>query len=120
MSKIRSKETKIEVALRRELWRAGYRYRKNASGYFGKPDVLLKRYKTVIFIDSCFWHGCKKHFRLPSSKIKYWKQKIKKNIKRDTAVNKHYKKLGWRVIRIWEHQIKKDLAKTAERVIEKL
>ncbi|NLC30820.1 MAG: very short patch repair endonuclease, partial [Candidatus Moranbacteria bacterium] len=91
MSKVRSKETKMEVEFRKKLWRAGFRYRKNASGQFGKPDVFLSRYKTVIFIDSCFWHGCKKHFKMPSTRIDFWERKIERNRQRDKEVNKYYK-----------------------------
>lgn len=120
MSKVRSKETKIEIQLRKELWKAGYRYRKNASGYFGKPDVLLKKHKTVIFVDSCFWHGCKKHLRLPSTNKKFWKEKIERNMERDKEVNKHYRKIGWRVIRIWEHQLKGDRGMVMRNIYEKI
>jgi DNA mismatch endonuclease (patch repair protein) len=108
MSKVRSKETKMEVEFRKKLWRAGFRYRKNASGQFGKPDVFLSRYKTVIFIDSCFWHGCKKHFKMPSTRIDFWERKIERNRQRDREVNKYYKKIGWKVLRIWEHDLKDD------------
>lgn len=116
MSRVKSKETKIEIGLRNKLWHAGYRYRKNVSGYFGKPDILLKKYKTVIFIDSCFWHGCKKHFSLPSTRKTFWKNKIERNMERDKEVNAHYKKTGWIVIRIWEHEIKKDSNKYVEKI----
>ena len=68
MSKVKSKDTKIEVEVRKAIWKAGIRYRKNPKGYFGKPDLVLKKRKIVIFIDSCFWHGCKKHCRLPSTR----------------------------------------------------
>jgi len=78
MSKIKSKDTKIEIDFRKAIWKAGFRYRKNPKGYFGKPDLVLKKYKTVIFIDSCFWHGCKKHCRLPSTRQNYWIPKIEK------------------------------------------
>jgi len=112
MSAIKSKETKIEIAFRKELWKNGIRYRKNPAKYFGKPDVVLKKYKAVIFIDSCFWHGCKKHFRTPSTNKKYWKDKIEGNIKRAKEVNRYYKRIGWKVLRIWEHEIEKDLKKS--------
>lgn len=111
MSKVRNKETEIEIKLRKELWKAGYRYRKNVSGYFGKPDILLKKYKAVIFMDSCFWHGCKKHGSMPQVRKKFWKEKIERNKERDKEVNKYYKKIGWKVIRIWEHDINRDLQK---------
>jgi DNA mismatch endonuclease (patch repair protein) len=111
MSKVRSKETGIEIKLRKELWKAGYRYRKNVSGYFGKPDILLKKYKAVIFIDSCFWHGCKKHGSTPQTRKKFWKEKIERNKERDKEVSKHYKKIGWKIVRIWEHDINKNIEK---------
>lgn len=120
MSKVRSKETKIEIQFRKELWKAGYRYRKNASGYFGKPDVLLKKYKTVIFVDSCFWHGCKKHYKLPATRKKFWDEKINRNIKRDKEVGLHYRKIGWSIIRIWEHQLKGNREKTLKIIFELL
>jgi DNA mismatch endonuclease, patch repair protein len=108
MSKIRSKETKLEIEFRKKLWKAGFRYRKNASGYYGKPDVLLKKHKTVIFIDSCFWHGCKKHFKLPTTRMEFWKTKIEQNKKRDKEVNKYFRKKDWQVLRIWEHDLKSE------------
>lgn len=106
MSRVRSKETKMEIVFRKALWQKGFRYRKNSADYFGKPDIVLKKYKTVIFLDSCFWHGCKKHLRLPATNKKYWIIKIEKNKKRDKKVNKYYKKIKWNVIRIWEHDLK--------------
>ncbi|MFA5986514.1 MAG: very short patch repair endonuclease [Parcubacteria group bacterium] len=115
MSKIRSKETKMEVKFRKKLWHSGFRYRKNASGYFGKPDILLKKYRTVIFIDSCFWHGCKKHFKLPSTRQKFWSEKMVQNQKRDKDVTGYYKKNGWKIIRIWEHDLKRNFQKSFDK-----
>ncbi len=117
MSKIKSKDTKIEIEFRKAIWKAGFRYRKNPKGYFGKPDLVLKKYKTVIFVDSCFWHGCKKHCRLPSTRKNYWIPKIKRNKQRDKEVSEHYKKEGWQVLRVWEHQIKKDLEAAISRIV---
>jgi len=105
MSTVKSKDTKMEVNFRKALWQQGFRYRKNLSKYFGKPDIVLKKYKTVIFLDSCFWHGCQKHFRMPATRKKYWEEKIAKNTQRDKEVNKYYKKLGWNIFRIWEHDL---------------
>src|SRR3989344_28151 len=93
MSKIRSKDTKIEIIFREALWKSGFRYRKNSSKYFGKPDIVLPKYKTVIFIDSCFWHNCPKHGYLPKSNLRYWRKKIERNKERDKEVKKYYKKL---------------------------
>ena len=117
MSHIKSKDSKIEISLRKKLWQAGIRYRKNPKGYFGKPDLVLKKYKIVIFIDSCFWHGCKKHCRLPATNKEYWKNKIERNKKRDKKVSVYYKKIGWNIIRIWEHEIKKDLQRLIYKII---
>ncbi|NQU83164.1 MAG: very short patch repair endonuclease [Parcubacteria group bacterium] len=112
MSSVRSKDSKIEIKFRKAIWERGFRYRKNPTNYFGKPDIVLKKHKTAIFIDSCFWHGCKKHCRLPATRKKYWIEKIERNKKRDKEVNRYYKKIDWRVIRIWEHEILKDFDKT--------
>ncbi len=108
MSRIRDRDSGLEIAFRKALWKLGYRYRKNPRGYKGKPDVLLKSRKTVVFIDSCFWHGCKKHCRMPGSRKEYWETKIQKNIKRDKEVTTHYKKMGWLVYRYWEHDLTTD------------
>lgn len=112
MSKVKSKDSKIEVDFRKAIWKAGFRYRKNPIQYFGKPDIVLPKYKTAIFIDSCFWHGCKRHCRLPSARKKYWTAKIERNKERDKEVNRHYRKIGWKVIRVWEHSLMQDFGKT--------
>jgi len=109
MSRIKSKDSKIETLFRKKLWQHGFRYRKNSGKYFGKPDIVLKKHKTVIFIDSCFWHGCKKHCRMPTSNEPYWNKKIKRNIERDKEVNNYYRRDNWRTIRIWEHSIVKSI-----------
>lgn len=111
MSKIKSKDSKIEIEFRKAIWKAGFRYRKHPKGYFGKPDLVLKKYKIAIFIDSCFWHGCKKHCRIPSTRKTYWITKIERNKKRDKEVNQHYRDIGWLVSRIWEHDLKNDFNK---------
>ena len=107
MSKVKNKGSKLEIKFGKILWAAGFRYRKNSSKYLGKPDFVLPKYKTVFFIDSCFWHGCKKHGSLPVTRKKFWVEKIEGNKARDKKVNCHYKKIGWKVIRIWEHDLKK-------------
>ena len=107
MSNIRSKETKIEIAFRKELWQRGFRYSKNSTGYFGKPDLALLKYRTVIFIDSCFWHGCREHCRIPNTRKDYWIKKIERNKKRDRDVSRFYKNQHWQIIRVWEHDMKK-------------
>ena len=117
MRAVRSKDSNIEVDFRKAIWKAGFRYRKNPTKYFGKPDIVLSKHKTVIFIDSCFWHGCIKHCRIPGTNKKYWVNKIERNKKRDKKVNKYYKKLSWKIIRIWEHNIK-DTPKMFHRIKE--
>ena len=116
MRAVKSKETWLEKDFRRSLWKNGFRYRKNSGKYFGKPDIVLKKYRTVIFIDSCFWHGCKKHFRKPSTNIDFWTAKIERNKKRDTVVSRYYKKQGWNIFRVWEHDIKN----TGEKIISSI
>lgn len=116
MSKVRNKDSKIEVEFRKKLWAAGYRYRKNATNYFGKPDITLPKYKTVIFIDSCFWHGCKKHGSIPATRKTFWTRKIDRNKARDKEVSKHYKKDNWKIIRVWEH----DLPNKTKEIIQKI
>lgn len=108
MSRIKDKNSKIEIEFRKALWKEGFRYSKNSLKYFGKPDLVLKKYKTVIFIDSCFWHGCKKHCRIPSTNKNYWTQKVANNMTRDKKVLKYYKKQSWKIFRVWEHQISRE------------
>lgn len=110
MARIKGRNSKIEVLFRKELWRRGFRYRKNSGKYFGKPDIVLKRRRVVIFVDSCFWHGCKKHCRIPATSKTYWTQKIKRNVARDKRVSQYYKKIGWEIFRVWEHEIGKNLS----------
>ena len=117
MSAVRSKDTKMEIVFRKAIWRKGFRYSKNSSKYFGKPDIILKKHKTAIFLDSCFWHGCKKHCRIPTARKGYWMKKIERNRQRDKKVNRYYKKIGWKVIRIWEHEMK-DISKVILKVIK--
>ena len=116
MSKVKNKDSKIEILFRKEIWKAGFRYRKNSSNYFGKPDLVLKKHKAVIFIDSCFWHGCKKHREFPKTRKKFWENKILGNIERDKKVNSYYRKMKWKTIRVWEHTIKNDLSKAVRKV----
>ncbi len=116
MSRIKSRDSKIEILFRKELWKHGFRYRKNSGKFFGKPDIVLKKHKTVIFIDSCFWHGCKKHCRIPTIHKKYWIAKVTSNVARDKEVSKYYRVKDWKIFRIWEHDINKNSAKTVEKI----
>ena len=98
MSRVRNKDSKMEISLRKALWAEGFRYRKNDTKYFGKPDIVLPKYKTVIFVDSCFWHGCPRHYGAPATRKAFWENKIMGNRKRDEEVNQHYEELGWNAI----------------------
>jgi len=118
MSLIKSKETNLEKSVWGILSKNGIRYRKNSSKYFGKPDIIIAPKKLAIFIDSCFWHGCKKHCRMPEANHGYWANKINNNKKRDKLVNNYYKKTAWRIIRIWEHDINKNYKKLVSKIIE--
>lgn len=120
MSKVRNKDSKIEIEFRKKLWKAGFRYRKNSTKYFGKPDIVLKKFQTVIFIDSCFWHGCKKHGSMPQVRKKFWEKKLERNKQRDREVNRYYKKIGWKIIRIWEHNLKNNSEKSLNTILAKL
>lgn len=108
MSKIRGKNTKPEIRVRSLLHQAGFRFRLHDKSLPGKPDIILPRYKTVIFVNGCFWHrhtGCK-YASLPKSKIDFWKNKFDLNMKRDRQVSEELKKMNWRQLIIWECEIK--------------
>ena len=117
MSRIKSRDSKIEILFRKQLWKNGFRYRKDSEKYFGKPDIVLKKHKTIIFIDSCFWHGCKKHCRLPTIRRIYWAQKIARNFIRDRKVTKYYKKQEWKIFRIWEHDLRKHIEQKIKKIV---
>ena len=106
MRLVKSKESSLEMKLRKWLWRQGVRYRKNNSSLYGKPDISNKSKKIVIFIDSCYWPGCPDHLRMPKTHIDYWIRKIEKNKKRDKSISMYYANKQWRILRFWEHRIK--------------
>lgn len=110
MSLIKGKNTKLELSVSKQLWHRGFRFRKNVKSLFGKPDIAIKKFKVVIFVDSCFWHGCKDHFKIPKKNPDYWLKKINRNIQRDQAVTDYYKSKKWNIIRIWEHDLKSNSA----------
>ena len=108
MAAIKGKDTKPEMIVRKYLFSRGLRYRVNNRKLPGSPDIVLKKYKTVVFVDGCFWHGHKdcKYFRLSKSNVDFWRHKIAMNVSRDYANNVDLKLAGWKVIRIWECEIK--------------
>lgn len=108
MSRIRSKNTKPEEAVRKYLFSQGFRYRKHDKRYPGKPDIVLPLYKTVVFVHGCFWHqhpGCKAA-KIPETNSDYWKIKFYKNMLRDAGNKKSLESAGWKVIIVWECEIK--------------
>lgn len=116
MSRIKGKDTKIEVEVRKYLFSKGYRFRKNDKRYPGKPDIVLPKYHVAIFVHGCFWHrheGCK-DATTPKTRTEFWLEKFDKNVKNDRIKQEKLRELGWKVIVIWECEIKKDLTKTME------
>lgn len=108
MSSVRQQDTKPEKLVRSFLHRLGFRFRKNVSSLAGKPDVVLPKYRTVIFVNGCFWHGhkdCKKAV-LPTTRREFWEQKISSNVSRDARNIELLQQEGWRVITIWQCQLK--------------
>ena len=108
MSKIRGKDTKPEEILRKALFSAGFRYRKNDKRLPGKPDLVLPKYRTVIFVNGCFWHkhdGCR-YFKWPASNTDFWKAKIEGNVERDKNTYTELERRGWNVMVVWECQLK--------------
>jgi DNA mismatch endonuclease (patch repair protein) len=117
MRAIKSSGTNIENKAARELWKRGFRFRRNVKSLYGKPDMAIKKYKVVIFIDSCFWHNCPIHGHHPKSNTSYWDLKLKRNIIRDENVNAYYLKNKWNIIRIWEHSLLSNYEETIKEIV---
>ena len=110
MSQIRSKDTKIEVKVRQYLFSLGFRFRKNDKRYPGKPDIVLPKYHTVVFVNGCFWHqhkGCK-NASIPKTRPEFWKEKLDRNVIKDQENIKQLSSMGWTVITIWECELESD------------
>ena len=108
MQSIRSKNTKPELLVRRFLFSRGFRYRLNVKKLPGSPDIVLKKYRTAIFINGCFWHGHKgcRYATRPKANTEFWEAKITRNKHRDEVTSAHLEALGWTVITIWECELK--------------
>ncbi|TVQ61291.1 MAG: DNA mismatch endonuclease Vsr [Phycisphaerales bacterium] len=115
MRRVRSRDTSCELALRRALHRRGLRYslRRRLPG---SPDVVFVRARVAVFVDGCFWHGCPAHCRVPATNRSYWLAKIARNRARDAAADTALKRAGWRVVRVWEHDVRERPERTAGRV----
>lgn len=109
MSQIKGKNTKPEEIVRKYLFAQGFRYRKNDQRFPGSPDIVLPKYKTVIFVNGCFWHGHEgcKYFVWPKNNSDFWREKIQRNIERDKNNYDKLKHLGWNVVLVWECELKK-------------
>ena len=118
MARIRGKNTSPEMALRRLLWRAGLRYRLHARTPAGRPDIVFPGPKVAVFVDGCFWHGCPEHYVRPRSSTDFWAKKLAKNVRRDVDQTRKLEALGWRVCRVWEHEIFEQPDNVATRVEE--
>lgn len=118
MSRIRGRDTSIEIALSKALWHRGLRMRRGQSGIYGHPDISNKRMKVAIFCDGDFWHGWNWEERRDSIKSNrdYWIPKIERNMEKDREVNHVLTSQGWLLIRVWEHEIKNDISGTADMI----
>lgn len=116
MSHIRGRDTSIEVKLRKALFARGFRFRKNVSKMIGKPDIVLPKYKTVIFIHGCFWHrhpGCR-YVSTPKTRRDFWEEKFNRNVLRDKHQAEELINAGWHVLVVWECEIKHDIEAVAD------
>ena len=122
MSRIKGKDTKIEVEVRKYLFSKGYRFRKNDKRYPGKSDIVLPKYHVAIFVHGCFWHrheGCK-DATTPKTRTEFWLEKFDKNVKNDQIKQEKLRELGWKVIVIWECELKRSFQETMDKVEKEL
>ena len=110
MASIHSKDTKPEVLVHKYLWRLGFRYRLNTPRLPGHPDIVLRKYRTCVFVNGCFWHGHEgcKYFKMPKTNTDFWEKKINRNKERDMEEQKQLAKMGWHCITVWECELKAD------------
>jgi DNA mismatch endonuclease, patch repair protein len=122
MSQIKSKGTKPEILLKKPLWHSGIRYKTPKKPLFGKPDISLKKYKPVIFVDGAFWHGYDWEIRKHAIKSnrEFWIAKIERNMHRDQEVNEYYKSKGWTVLRFWDFEVKGELGVCIKKIFDVL
>lgn len=120
MSRIRGKDTNPELIVRRWLWSHGYRYRLNHPRLPGKPDIVLRKYRTCIFVNGCFWHGHEgcRYYTIPKTHTEFWTQKVSRNQERDAVVIEKLAAMHWRTITIWECQLKPAVCEDTLRALE--
>ena len=122
MSRIKGKDTKIELAVRKYLFSKGFRFRVHVRNLPGKPDIVLKKYNTVVFIHGCFWHrhpGCKEA-TTPKTRVEFWESKFQTNIRNDTINTEALLQMGWQVIIIWGCQIENHFSETMSELVEQI
>lgn len=122
MSRIKSKDTSIEVKVRKYLFAKGFRFRKNDRRYPGKPDVVLPKYHTMVFVHGCFWHrhpGCKRA-TFPSTRQEYWLRKFERNIENDREHKEQLEAAGWNVIILWECEINSQFEKIMKQTVDEI
>ena len=117
MISVKSETDTLVSKVTTELSSQGISLKKNVEDLPGKPDIAFKNLKLVIFIDSCFWHGCKLHCEIPSTNTVFWHDRIKRNQKKDEEINDYYINNGWIVIRIWEHDINNKFEETIDNIL---
>lgn len=120
MARVGQRDTLPEVLLRRELWKLGLRYRLNRRIAGTRPDLVFISGRLAIFVDGCFWHSCPLHGTTPVTNQGFWAEKLRRNAERDAEDNSALHQAGWRVLRLWEHEILEDVAAAAARVAELL
>ena len=120
MAAIKGKDTKPEMIVRKYLFSRGLRFRVQVRKLPGTPDIVLPKYKTAIFVNGCFWHGHEgcKYFRLPKSNVEFWKEKIERNIERDRESMQALLDLGWKVVRVWECELRNKANRSEEHTSE--
>ena len=117
MGRIRGTNTEPETVLRSALWKRGLRYRVHAKTPVGRPDVVVASKKLAVFIDGCFWHGCPLHYVRPRTRDEFWSAKLAENLARDMRQVDELEALGWRVVRVWEHEVFTNLDGVVDRIL---
>ncbi len=120
MQRIRSTNTSPERQVMKELKRYGIYFAAHVKNITGKPDIVFRKKKTAVFIDSDFWHAHKTRFVMPKSNVEYWRPKIERNKLRDKEVNRKLRKMGWKVLRIWEFDVKRNFKRVIKRILRAL
>lgn len=116
MSRIKSRHTTPELIIRKLLFSKGLRGYRLHRNLRGRPDIIYPVNKLAIFIDGCFWHKCRKCFIKPTTRVKFWENKLSGNVKRDKVISSELEKTGWQVLRIWEHEVKENPEKVLDRI----